>query len=145
MILFYSCPPRFKGYAVCDDGVVWKRWCRRSRLHLATGRGSRRRESYRGPPITNEDAGSAGRQRDQPRTPRMRATPRARHPTLSRGRTMLRERRRSRQRTPFPPLFSQKPTTRAVSRYACNGDQIFLLSLDDYIRILSLSKGKDSK
>lgn len=85
----------------------WKRWCRRSRLHLATGCGSRRRGSNRGPPITTDDAGSAGRQRDQPRTPRMRATTRARHPTLSRARTMLRERRRSRQRTPFPPLFSQ--------------------------------------
>lgn len=116
----------------------WKRWCRRSRLHLATGCGSRRRGSNRGPPITTEDAGSAGRQRDQPRTPRMRATPRARHPTLSRARTMLRERRRSRQRTLFPPLFSQNQRLATcrdtrVTGMSWDAGEILLVSSDDYI------------
>lgn len=138
-------PPRFKGYAVAT--VRWKRWCRRSRLHLATGCGSRRRGSNRGPPITTEDAGSAGRQRDQPRTPRMRATPRARHPTLSRARTMLRERRRWRQRTPFPPLFSQNQRLATcrdtrVTGMSWDAGEILLVSSDDYIWTVEFSLEK---
>lgn len=143
----FTCDLRHVSRATPLRRCRWKRWCRRSRLHLATGCGSRRRGSNRGPPITTEDAGSAGRQRDQPRTPRMRATPRARHPTLSRARTMLRERRRSRQRTPFPPLFSQNQRLATcrdtrVTGMSWDAGEILLVSSDDYIWIVEFSLEK---
>lgn len=143
----FTCDLRHVSRATPLRRCCWKRWCRRSRLHLATGYGSRRRGSNRGPPITTEDAGSAGRQRDQPRTPRMRATPRARHPTLSRARTMLRERRRSRQRTPFPPLFSQNQRLATcrdtrVTGMSWDAGEILLVSSDDYIWIVEFSLEK---